>query len=263
MVFIAAIALAECSCKNRYLFHPYKEIVATPASIGLSFEDVYFTTADAVRLNAWWVPAAGARATVLVCHGNGGNISYMLYTIRVFHDMKCNVLVFDYRGYGRSSGSPTEEGTYRDVDAAWRFLTETKKISPRSIVVIGHSLGGPIAAWLCQTRQPAALVLQSTFTRAAEVAIFHFRMAPGVVLFGDTYNTAAYVTRVRCPILVVHSPEDNIVPFDLGEKLYKACPDPKEFLLIHGDHNSAFIESLKQYVPALDRFITTSIQKYH
>ncbi len=255
LVFFTLITLTECSCRNRYLFHPYKEIIATPASIGLPYEDNFFNADDGVRLNGWWVPSRQPRGTVLFCHGNGGNISFLLDTIRVFHELKLNVFVFDYRGFGRSGGTPSEEGTYHDVEAAWKYLAENRKIEPGKIAVIGRSLGGPIAAWLCRIRTPGALVLESTFTRAADVALHHYPMAPGELLFGDTYNTAGFMARVSCPVLVVHSPEDEIIPYELGEKLFKAITGPKDFLLIHGSHNSGFMESLDNYSKGLERFL--------
>jgi uncharacterized protein len=231
-------------------------MVTSPAAAGLVYEDVYFKTEDDVRINAWWVPAARPRGTVLFCHGNAGNISFLTDTISVFTSMGLNVMVFDYRGYGKSGGVPSEEGTYRDVRAAWRYMTDIKKIDHGKIIVIGRSLGGPIAAWLCQSVRPCALVLESTFTNAADVANFHYSAAQGSIIFGDTYNTASYVPRVECPVLVIHSPEDEIAPFVLGEKLFRLAPKPREFLLIHGSHDEGFMQSLEHYRSGLDRFLS-------
>ncbi len=255
LALFAVLIFAESGCKNRYLYHPYKQIVETPGSISLAYEDIYFTADDGVRLNGWWVPASISKGTVLFCHGNAGNISFLLDTIRLYHEMKLNVFVFDYRGFGKSGGVPSEEGTYRDAAAAWQYLVRLRKINPGNMAVVGRSLGGPIAAWLCQTRTPGALVLESTFTRAADVALHHYPMAPAELIFGDTYNTVGFLTRIRCPILVVHSPEDEIIPYKLGEKLYKLVQGPKEFLLIHGSHNSGFMESMNQYVSGFGRFL--------
>ncbi len=260
LVFFAAVALTECSCKNRYLYHPYKQIIAAPDSIGLAYEDIYLTTDDGVRLHGWWVPVLPSAGTVLFCHGNAGNISFLLDTLHFFNKLKLNVLVFDYRGFGRSGGKPSEEGTYRDVEAAWGYLVRSRRIDPGTIAVIGRSLGGPIAAWLCQTRMPGALVLESTFTSAVDVAEYHYPTAPAELLFGDTYNTAGFLARIRCPVLVVHSPEDEIIPYKLGEKLFKLIQGPKEFLLIHGSHNSGFVESSSQYATVLERFLSENLK---
>lgn len=258
-VLACVLALPGAACKNRLLFYPARQIVSTPAASGLAWEDVYFTASDGVSLNGWWVPAPSSRCTVLFCHGNGGNISFLGPRIEIYHSLNFDVFVFDYRGYGMSGGKPSEEGTYRDVQAAWDYLTETRNIRPDRIVVIGMSLGGPIAAWLCQTAVPAALVLESTFTGAADVADSHYRMSPGRLVFGDAYHTASYATRAKCPVLVVHSPDDEIIRFELGERLYRLIPGKKEFLRISGSHNAGFIESIDRYSSGLERFVRESL----
>ncbi|OHD71362.1 MAG: hypothetical protein A2W19_10175 [Spirochaetes bacterium RBG_16_49_21] len=256
VVLIASFLLAGCRIKNEFIFYPHKHIVSYPSAVGLAYEDVSFKTGDDVMLNGWWVPAQSARATLLFCHGNGGNISFLLDTIVIFHSMNLNTMVFDYRGYGRSLGTPTEEGTYRDVDAAWNYLLKVKKISPDEVILIGRSLGGPIAAWLAQKYKPGALILESTFTRIADVADFHYPFAPGRIIFGNAYNTENYIARVTCPVLVVHSPDDDIVPYMLGTRIFEHARQPKEFLIIHGLHNSGFIESMGIYKAGLNRFIS-------
>jgi uncharacterized protein len=253
------LPLAFCGCKNRLLFYPQKQLVATPAAAGLAYEDLYIRTDDGVSLNAWWVPAPSARGTVLFCHGNGGNISYLIGTIGIFNSLKLNVLVFDYRGYGRSGGAPSEEGTYLDAKAVWDHLTVARKIDAGSIVVIGRSLGGPIAAWLCRDRKPAALVMESTFTKAADVADYHYRIAPGRLIFCDTYDAAAHLSRARCPVLVVHSPEDEIIPYQLGKKLFQIAPGIRRLLVIHGPHNEGFMRSLDSYAAGLDHFVSACL----
>jgi pimeloyl-ACP methyl ester carboxylesterase len=256
MTSVMYLMLAVSGCKNALLYYPYKHLVATPASIGLAYEDVSFNTEDGVILKGWWVPKQGARAVVLFCHGNGGNISFLLDTISIFHSLNLDVFVFDYRGYGASGGSPTEDGTYLDVRAAWNHMLAAKKAPPEKIILIGRSLGGSIAAWLARERRPRALILESTFTDAADVANFHYRIAPGRLLFGDTYNTKEYVRRVACPVLVVHSPNDEIIPYEHGKCLFQLAPSPKEFLLIRGSHNSGFVDSIKEYKAGLDNFIS-------
>ncbi len=252
LAFIAVLSVS--GCKNRLMFHPYEQMVADPSVAGLSHEDVYFKTNDGVLLNGWWIVSPQARGTVLFCHGNAGNISFLVDTIVIFHSMNLNVFVFDYRGYGRSGGTPTEEGTYRDAAAAWNFLTVEKKMPPSKIILVGRSLGGAIAAWLAQYRSPAALVLESTFTRAADVADFHYLFSPGELVLGDAYDTAAYLSRIRCPVMVVHSPEDEIVPYEFGKQLYERAGPGREYLEIHGSHNGGFIQSMDYYASGLSRF---------
>jgi uncharacterized protein len=252
---VVLAVLPVSGCKNRLMFHPYEQMVSDPSAAGLSHEDVYFRTSDGIVLNGWWVASPGGRGTVLFCHGNAGNISFLIDTIRLINGMGLNVFVFDYRGFGRSGGSPSEEGTYRDAAAAWECLTVQKKIPPSKMIVVGRSLGGPVAAWLARHRSPAALVLESTFTRAADVANFHYRFSPGDLILGDAYDTAAHLARIRCPVLVIHSPEDEIVPYALGKQLYEEASAPREFLEIHGSHNGGFIQSQDRYAYGLRRFI--------
>jgi uncharacterized protein len=249
------VPLAGTGCKNRLMFHPYGQLVSDPSAAGMAFEDVYFKTEDGILLNGWWVASPEGRGTVLFCHGNAGNISFLVETIGIFRGMGLNVFVFDYRGFGRSGGVPTEEGTYRDVTAAWKYLTVEKKASPPQIILVGRSLGGSIAAWLARHRSPGALVLESTFTRAADVANYHYDFSPGDLLLGDAYNTVASLSLLRCPVLVVHSPEDEIVPYKLGKELFEKARGPKEFLVIHGTHNGGFMQSQDNYTSGLRRFI--------
>jgi pimeloyl-ACP methyl ester carboxylesterase len=180
ILFAVLVSLSGTGCKNRLMFHPYRQVVSDPSVSGIVFEDVYFKTEDGIMLNGWWVASRGGRGTVLFCHGNAGNISFLVETIEIFHGMGLNMFVFDYRGFGRSGGVPTEEGTYRDVTAAWDYLIAEKKAPPSQIILVGRSLGGSIAAWLAQHRSPAALVLESTFTRAADVANHHYNFHRGI-----------------------------------------------------------------------------------
>jgi uncharacterized protein len=256
VAMVISLSMSQWGCKNSFLFYPYKQLVADPSSIGLEYEDINFKTEDGINLNGWWVPVKEAKGTVLFCHGNGGNISFLLDTIRIFHSLDLNVLVYDYRGYGKSGGSPTEEGTYLDAKAAWRYLSEAKRISPERIILAGRSLGGAIAAWLGQKYRPRMLILESTFTKAADVADFHYMIKPGCVVFGNTYNTEEYLAGVECPVLIVHSPDDEIIPHALGTRLFERARAPKEFLTIRGSHNSGFLESMAEYRAGLKRFIS-------
>ena len=260
-VYLFTLTFILCGCKNAFLFYPYKYLVATPAEIGLAYEDVSFTTDDKIDLKGWWVPAKGTRGTVLFCHGNGGNISFLLDTIRIFHSLDLAVLVFDYRGYGASAGTPTEEGTYLDARAAWRYLLNIKKITPDKIILIGRSLGGSIAAWLCQECRPRVLVLESTFTKAADVADYHYLVSPGKLVFGNTYNTEEYITRIACPVYIVHSPDDEIIPYEQGRRLYQLARFPKEFLTIRGSHNTGFLDSREEYINGLHGFLVKYFSK--
>ena len=142
---------------------PSREIVATPADIGLRYEALRLPTADGEALDAWFVPARDERAVLLFCHGNAGNISHRLDSLRIFHDLGLSVLIFDYRGFGRSTGRPTEQGTYEDARAAWGYLVEERGIPEAQVVLFGRSLGGSVSTWLAERTRPRALIVESTF----------------------------------------------------------------------------------------------------
>jgi pimeloyl-ACP methyl ester carboxylesterase len=244
--------------QSQLVYVPKHKMVASPADIGLSYQDVELESADGVRLSAWWVPSEKPRGVLLFCHGNGGNISHLLERIGTYRSLGLSTFVFDYRGYGKSAGKPTEEGTYLDVEAAWNYLVEEQGVAPEDILVYGWSLGGPIAAWLAQRHNPGKLVLESTFTALPELAQQLYPFFPARLLARFEYNTLDYLTRVRCPILVVHSREDGLIPFDHGQRLYEGFDGPRKFLEIEGDHGDGFSRSVERYKEALDRFISDS-----
>lgn len=236
-------------------FHPTREITATPADAGLRYEDVALTADDGVRLHAWYVPAENARATLLFCHGNGGNLSWRVESLRIFHDLGLSSFVFDYRGYGRSEGSPSPEGIARDARAAWNWLQD-RGVASGDIVLFGRSLGGAVALELTRSVRPRVLILESTFASPFGVLHLDF-MAPLLrAAVGDIWNSREAAERLTVPTLCIHSPDDGIVPFREGRRLYEAVAGEKAFVEIRGSHNGGFLRSREIYVPALDRFLT-------
>ena len=153
--------LCLSGCLSHVLYHPSNELRGTPADLGLPYESVSLETADGERLAAWWVPSESPRGVLLFCHGNAGNISDRLDSIRIFNRLGLDLFIFDYRGYGKSSGSPSEQGIHRDTETAWKYLEQMRRIDPQKIVVFGRSLGGSIAAWISQTHRPGALILEA------------------------------------------------------------------------------------------------------
>lgn len=234
---------------------PSRELTATPLDIGLEYENVTFTAEDGVRLHGWWIPHPHPRAALLHLHGNAGNVSHRLELIRIFHDLGLAVMIFDYRGYGRSQGKPSEEGTQRDGLAAWRHLTETKNIAAEQIVLHGQSLGAALAAWLAAHERPGALILESAFTSVPELAAELYPWLPARRLARFRYATREYLGMVRSPVLVIHSLEDEIIPYAHGQRLYDAAAGPKAFLTLSGDHNAGFLQSGRVYVDGLDAFL--------
>lgn len=243
--------------QKRIIFIPYRDIVATPSDIGLKFDDVYFRTQDGTSLNGWFIPAAKAEYTVLFCHGNGGNISHRLDTIALYNRIPLNFFIFDYRNYGKSSGSLSEKGLYEDIAAAWKYLTETRKIPPEKIIIVGRSLGGSIAAHAAAEFAPGGLILESTFTSMTEIAGHRLPFLPVSCLLHYKLPTVENLAKVKCPVLIIASPDDTIVPFKYGKKLFAEAPEPKTFLQLTGDHNDCYFLCRTQYIEALTKFIKT------
>ncbi|MFH0341020.1 MAG: alpha/beta hydrolase [Chromatiales bacterium] len=239
-----------------FIYFPTKELVATPKEIGLTYESVYLSTGDGARIHGWYVPADKPRATVLYLHGNGGNISHRLAALQAFHSLALNTLIIDYHGYGLSEGDPSEDATYQDAEAAWEHLTRTRGFAPEKIIVFGESLGGAVAGWLATRHRPAAVILASPFTSLRDLAKRYYPFAPVDFLLRFHYPTLERIAKVACPILIVHSRDDEIVPFEHGERLYKAITARKMFLERTGGHNDAFSADVNHYMPALGGFIT-------
>ena len=238
-----------------YYPEPGRNIIAAPDYVGLAYEPVEISTTDGEILQGWFVPAPAAKGTVLFFHGNAGNISHRMEYLLMFHRLGYNTFIFDYRGYGQSSGSPSESGTYLDAQSAWRYLTETKSVPPARIVLFGESLGGAVAAWLAMNEKPGALVLASVFTSVPDMAAKIYPFLPVRLLSRFDYNTIEYLRSVTCPVFVAHSSQDDIVPFAHGRALYQAAPEPKQFLELQGGHNSGFIFMQEDWMKALGEFI--------
>jgi len=242
-----------------YVYYPERVLSSSPSNIGLDFESVSFETTDRVKLSGWFIPSDSARGVILFCHGNAGNIGHRLESIQIFHRLRLDILIFDYRGYGQSEGTPSEHGTYRDAEAAWHYLIEERQVNPNEIAVFGRSLGGAVASWLAQSQTPGALILESTFTSLPDIATTLYPYVPVRLLLRFKYNTAEYLARINCPVLIIHSRDDEIMPFSHGWRLFEIAKEPKRFLEITGTHNEGFITSGKRYEEGLNTFISEYI----
>ena len=228
----------------------------TPASIGLASEDVHPEASDGVRLHGWWVPAPAPGLAVLLLHGNAGNISHRLDKLALLHGLGASVLLLDYRGYGASEGAPDEAGLYRDAEAAWAWL-RARGQPPERIVLFGESLGGTVATDLAAHHRVGGLVLDSTPSSIIGVAKHHYPLVPVGLFLAARYDALARIGRVHAPVLVLHSPDDEIVPFAMAEALYAAAPEPKRLVRLAGGHNDAFLVSAATYAGALRDFLDT------
>ena len=251
--------------QDKLAYYPQigREIHATPREAGMDYEELTLATDDGERLDAWFIPAQGqthSQAVVLFLHGNAGNISHRMDSIAMFHRLGYGVLIFDYRGYGRSSGKPSEAGLQRDAAAAWDHLTRQRGIPPRRIVLFGESLGGALAARLAVQERPGALVLSSVFTSVPDLAADLYPWLPARWLARLRYDTRASLAQTSCPVLVAHSPDDEIIPFRHGQRLFAAAPGPKAFLRMAGGHNDGFIFMRPAWVDVLAGFLREHVE---
>jgi len=227
---------------------------ATPAAAGLDYNTVQLTTSDGLQLNAWFVPAANKRGVILFCHGNAGNISNRIATLELFNELGFSSLIFDYRGYGRSEGETTEDGTYRDAEAAWLYL-RNQGYEESEIIIMGRSLGAAVAAELAHRHRPRAVVLESSFTSVPDVAADLYPLLPVRLLSRFDYNTLDYLKSITTPVLIVHSRDDEIIPFSHGQRLFAAAKPPKQFLELKGGHNDGiYVSGIDYYRDGLNRF---------
>ncbi len=261
-ILYAGFSLMLYLMQDRLVFLPNmpgRQLDATPQAIGLDFEDAWIDTGDGERLHGWYIPADDARGTMLFFHGNAGNISHRMESILIFNRLGLNVLIVDYRGYGQSSGKTGEQGTYADAKAAWDYLVEQRRLPPERIVIFGRSLGGGVGAWLASRPgiEPAGVIIESSFSSGMDMGRRLYPVLPVRLITRIKYPVREYITEVRAPVMVVHSRDDEIIPFDMGQTIYQAAPEPKTFFEMGGDHNAGFWISRELYVPALDDFLTS------
>jgi len=245
--------------QDRLLFLPNlpsRAVESSPSAVGLSYEPVDLLTGDNIHLDGWFIPAPENRGVILFCHGNAGNISHRFDSLLLFHRLGFSTLIFDYRGYGRSQGKPSETGTYRDAEAAWLYLTRERSIAPKRIILFGRSLGAAVAVHQATVYTPGALIVESCFTSVPDMAAELYPFLPARWLSRLDYNAQEQLQRVSCPVLVVHSRDDEIIPFRHGRALYTAANEPKQFLELHGDHNNGFLLTGRTYTQKLDAFLS-------
>lgn len=256
LVLVALLYLFQ----SKMMYHPVKTIYQTPESVGMAYQTVSFNAEDGTQLSGWFVTSERNRGTIIFSHGNAGNISGRLETIRILQGLGLNVLIYDYRGYGNSEGRPGEEGTYSDVMGAWQYLVKERRVPPDDIILMGRSLGGPVSAWLATRTNPAGLILESTFTSAQDLASELYPFFPVRWLMKYHYPTLEYLKKISIPLLITHSTEDGLVPYHHGRELYEAAAEPKEFFSMQGDHGRGHVESGRAYIEALEKFISIAIQ---
>ncbi len=253
-----AFVWAAWKYQHRLVYFPDNTLYASPQQIGLPFEDVYFQTEDGINLHGWHVSARkdSYKGMLLFFHGNAGNISHRLESIRLFNQLGLDVFIFDYRGYGQSEGAVSEIGTYKDADAAWRYLTEEKDIPQEEIILFGRSLGGGVASELATKVKAKGLILESTFTSIVDVGAKAYPLLPVRWLSRIRYSTKNRMASIDLPLLVIHSRDDDLIPFEHGEMLHQLAGDNARLVPISGNHNDGFMLSGRVYTKALYQFIS-------
>jgi hypothetical protein len=234
---------AQAFLEQRFLYFPTAVHDRTPADAGLAYEEVDFRAEDGTRLFGWFVPGAAGRPVVVFCMGNAGNISHRVDNLAWLHRLGAGVLIFDYRGYGRSDGVPGEEGTYADLRAALSWLAG-RGIGRERIVLFGRSLGAAVALHVALEQPPAALVMESPFTSVAAMGRHHYPLLYLLAgwAVGVRYQNLAKIGRLQSPLLLIHGDRDEICPPRMAEELFARAPSPKKLVWIRGaDHNSTYV----------------------
>lgn len=266
LVFLAVVwigvAVVLKASERSLVYVPGERDVPDPhPSLRLEHRSIEFLTTDSVLLHAWIVPAASAASAepfwLLIAHGNYGSIGFgdrpEFYAAA--RDIGLNVFAFDYRGFGRSGGRPGEEGIYRDAEAAYRYLADSLQVPPERIVLFGHSLGTGVATELATRVPAAALVLEAAYTSIPDIGAEAYPWLPVRLLAGERFETIEKIGKVAVPKLLLHSPEDDIVPFEHGRRVYEAANEPKRFVSVRGGHAGAFQEDRRKYFGAIRELV--------
>lgn len=253
--------IVGCSMENSLIFHPTAELIATPEDAGLPYEDVTLTTKDGVRIHGWFIPATGAKSTILWLHGNAGNISHRVHNIRELHArVPAHIFIIDYRGYGRSEGTVSEQGTYADGRAALAYLRARNDVNARNIVVFGRSLGAAVALELVVSEGAGALILESPFTSIRAMAKTVMPLLPIGPFLRTRYDNLAKIPDLRAPLLILHGDRDGVVPYEQGRELFDAAPEPKSFYPIAGaGHNDSYLVGGEEYFGTIANFIERTL----
>jgi len=254
-----AVCVAVAFFQARLIYFPSRGYDQTPEDAAIRFETVRLETADGETVVGWYVPRVNATATVLFFHGNAGNMSDRLYDARVLKDLGFNVLLIDYRGYGESTGSPSEDGLYADAGAAWKYLTQTRGVPTERMVLFGRSLGGAVAIELAKRHEPAVLVVESTFTRLADVGNHHYAFLPVSLMLTQRFDSVTKIPHIACPKLILHGTDDQLIPIALGRRLFAAAAEPKQFIQTPGGHNNSGFTFTEEYIRKFADFVNGAL----
>ncbi len=264
MLFLPVIALVGvylCIClylyffQNRFLFYPTHDIAVTPDQAGLVYSEQFLDLPGGEKIHSWYLPGDSAKPTVLFLHGNGGNVGHRIEHLQFLFSLGVNTLIIDYRGYGRSSGKPSETNMYADAELAYDWLTQEKGVPVEKLFLFGESIGGAVAVDLASRKKVAGVIVESSFTSLRDIAHHSFPLVPTGLLLRSDFNSIAKLPLVSAPILVTHSPDDDIIPFFFGQRLFESAKPPKKFVRLFGGHNDrayltdpVYIQSFRQFL---------------
>lgn len=258
LLALLVIALMLYRFEHSQVYHPTRDSEYTPDDVGRPAEDVWLKTPDGLRLHAWFFAAdkssPRARFVMLFCHGNGGNLTSRPGYYRAILETGINLLAFDYRGYGRSEGEPSEAGTYTDAATAHAWL-RARGFAPEHILVWGESLGGGIASHVAASQPVGGLALQSTFTSISDIGAELFPWLPVRLISRIKYDTHSRLPQLKCPVVVLHSRADLTIRFHHGERNFAAAREPKAFVELQGDHNDPLLANRAAYVAGAEKLV--------
>lgn len=253
--FIVIIRMIE----SKSIFFPTKYPDGQWETSGLNFniENCWLKSADGLKLHGWFIPVAGSTKVLLWFHGNAGNLSHRLDNIIMLQEVGVQQFILDYRGYGRSEGTPEEQGMYLDAEAACNFLINKKGFAPENIIIFGRSLGGGVAAELALRKPCGGLILESTFTSVGEIARKVVPFLPTTKILKNKFDTLAKIRQIRIPVLVIHGLQDELIPYENGEKIFTTANKPKYFYPVNAGHNDLYFRGGKPYLNRIKQFAAT------
>ncbi|MBF0358568.1 MAG: alpha/beta hydrolase [Magnetococcales bacterium] len=240
--------------QNSQVFHPPKGHISNPKDWGMEFETVLLKSSGHTLTN-WWIPGGFSGPVVLFFHGNATNISELEEHTKLFHALGLRIFLLEYQGYGLSEGRPSESGTQADAEAAWQYLVAEKNISPEQIIYYGHSLGGGVATGLAVKHPPGKLILEGTFTSVPDVAAQIYPYLPVRLMAHIKYPNLERIRELNVPLLIIHSKDDEVIPFAHGQKLFAAANEPKTFYPSSGSHHAGFSTAGAESFGVLEGFL--------
>lgn len=246
--------------ENKFIYFPprYPEGWTSPSAYALPVEDLWLTDGDGVRINAWFLADSASPKALLWFHGNAENIGMGLEQMKALSRLGINVLAIDFRGYGKSEGSPSEAGVYLDGEAGYQYLVESRHFEPRNIFIYGHSLGGAVATEVAFRHQCGGLIVESSFTSMRDMARHVMKIPFMEYVTKSRFDSIAKIAQVRAPVMIIHGREDKLIPFSMGQRLYAAAHEPKTFLATQSGHDDPYIMGGKEYWDRWRTFINGS-----